>query len=160
MSTSDRPYRRVVPSPEPVEIVEGEEIARLVERGNFVIAAGGGGVPVVRDDGDIRGVEAVVDKDKASQLLASELGTDTLVILTDVEYAYVNYDEPDQRPLRQISPEKLRTHLDADEFSERSMRPKIEACLRFVEHGGNRAVVTSPDHLMDALSGDAGTQIR
>ncbi|MEF8784703.1 MAG: carbamate kinase, partial [Haloarculaceae archaeon] len=76
--------------------------------------AGEGGVPVVRDGGDIRGVEAVVDKDKASQLLASELGTDTLVILTDVEYAYVNYDEPDQRPLRQISPEKLRTHLDAD----------------------------------------------
>ncbi|MEF8870044.1 MAG: hypothetical protein V5A41_00310 [Haloarculaceae archaeon] len=114
VSAGDRPYRRVVPSPEPVEIVEGGEIARLVARGNFVIAAGEGGVPVVRDGGDIRGVEAVVDKNKASQLLASELGTDTLVILTDVEYAYVNYDEPDQRPLRQISPEKLRTHLDAD----------------------------------------------
>jgi len=159
VSTGDRPYRRVVPSPEPVELVEGEEITRLVERGNLVITAGGGGVPVVRDDG-LRGVEAVVDKDRASQLLASKLGADTLVILTDVEFAYVNYDTPDQRPLCGPSPEELRAQLDAAEFGEGSMQPKIEACLRFIEQGGERAVITSSEHLMDALAGETGTQVR
>jgi len=159
VATGDRPYRRVVPSPEPVELVEGEELTRLVERGNLVITAGGGGIPVVRDDG-LRGIEAVVDKDKSSQMLASELGADSLVILTDVEFAYVNYDTPDQRPLRRISPGEVRTHLDAGEFGEGSMQPKIEACLRFVEQGGERAVVTSPEHLMDALAGETGTRVR
>jgi len=159
VATGNRPYRRVVPSPEPVEIVEAEEIASLVERGNLVITAGGGGVPVVRDDA-LRGVEAVVDKDKTSQLLASELGADTLVILTDVEFAYVNYEASDQRPLRRISTEELRAHLDAGEFGEGSMRPKMEACLRFIEQGGERAVVTASEHLMDALAGETGTQVR
>jgi len=159
VSTGDRPYRRVVPSPEPVELVEGDEIARLVRRRNLVISAGGGGVPVVRESG-LRGVEAVVDKDKSSQLLAEELDADTLVILTDVEFAYVNYTTPDQRPLHRISTEKLRAHLEAGEFGEGSMQPKIEACLRFVERGGERAVITSPDRLRDALAGEAGTQIR
>jgi carbamate kinase len=130
-----------------------------VERGNLVISAGGGGIPVVRDDG-LRGVEAVVDKDKTSQLLASELGADTLVVLTDVEFAYVSYETPDQRPLCQPSPEEVRAHLDAGEFGEGSMRPKMEACLRFLKQGGERAVVTSPDHLMDALAGETGTRVR
>lgn len=159
VSTDDHPYRRVVPSPEPVEIVEGAELARLVERGNLVITAGGGGIPVVRDDG-LRGIEAVVDKDKTSQLLASQLAADTLVVLTDVEFAYVNYDTPDQRPLYRPSPAELRAHLDAGEFGEGSMQPKIAACLRFVEQGGDRAVVTSPEHLMDALAGETGTRVR
>jgi len=159
VATGDRPYRRVVPSPEPVEIVEGEELTRLVERGNLVITAGGGGIPVVRD-GALRGVEAVVDKDKASQLLASELDADTLVILTDVEFAYVNYDTPDQRPLCRPSPEELRAHLDAGEFGEGSMQPKVEACVRFIEQSGERAVITSPEYLMDALAGETGTQVR
>jgi carbamate kinase len=159
VATGDRPYRRVVPSPEPVEIVEGEELARLVERGTLVITAGGGGVPVVRDDA-LRGVEAVVDKDKSSELLASDLGAETLVVLTDVEFAYVSYDAPDQRPLRRISAEEVRAHLDAGEFGEGSMRPKMEACLRFVERGGERAVVTSPERLMDALAGETGTRVR
>jgi carbamate kinase len=159
VAIGDCPYRRVVPSPEPVQLVEGEELTRLVERGNLVITAGGGGIPVVRDDG-LRGIEAVVDKDKASQLLASELDADTLVILTDVEFAYVNYDTPDQRPLRRPSPKELRTHLDAGEFGEGSMQPKVEGCLRFIEQGGERAVITSAEHLMDALSGETGTQVR
>ncbi|MGM0716646.1 MAG: carbamate kinase [Halobacteriota archaeon] len=158
VATGDRPYRRLVPSPEPAEIVEKEELTRLVERGNLVIAAGGGGIPVVRDYG-LRGVEAVVDKDKTSQLLASELGADTLVILTDVDFAYTNYDTPDQRPLRRISTEELRAHLDAGEFGEGSMQPKMEACLRFIQRGGERAVVTSPERLMDALAGEAGTRV-
>jgi len=158
VATGDRPHRRVVPSPEPVEIVEGEELTRLIERGNLVITAGGGGVPVVCED-MLRGVEAVVDKDKTAQLLASELGTDTLVILTDVEFAYVSYDTPDQRPLRRVSPEELRAHLDSGEFGEGSMQPKMEATLRFIEQGGERAVVTSPEHLMDALAGETGTRV-
>lgn len=159
VSTGDRPYRRVVPSPEPVEVVEREEVTQLVERGALVVAAGGGGVPVVRDGG-LRGVEAVVDKDKTSQLLASELGSDAFVVLTDVEYAYVNYRTADQRPLREVSPGELREHLDAGEFGEGSMRPKVEACLRFVEGGGTRAVITSPENLMRGLAGEAGTRVR
>jgi carbamate kinase len=153
------PYRRVVPSPDPVDIVEDDEIGRLVERGGFVICVGGGGVPVVRNDG-LRGVEAVVDKDKSSQLLASRLDANTLIILTDVEYAYVNYGTPDQKPLREITAEELRMHLDADEFGTGSMQPKIEACIRFVEEGGKKAVITSPEQLLDALSGDAGTRVK
>lgn len=159
VSSGDRPCRRVVPSPEPVEIVEGDEITRLVNHGNFVICAGGGGVPVVRDSG-LRGVEAVVDKDRTSQLLASELDAAALVILTDVEHAYVDYDDPDQRPLRATSPQMLRAYLEAGEFGEGSMQPKVEACLRFVEEGGERAVITSPEHLGEALAGEAGTQVR
>lgn len=158
VSSGDRPYRRVVPSPEPVEIVEGEEITRLVEQGNLVICAGGGGVPVTHNGG-LSGVEAVIDKDKVSQLLASDLGAETLVILTDVECAYVDYGGPDQQPLRRVTSQELRSHLEAGEFGEGSMQPKVEACLRFVEQGGERAVITSPDRLQDALSGEAGTQV-
>lgn len=159
VSGGDRPYRRVVPSPEPVEIVEGEEITRLVEEGNLVICAGGGGVPVVRDGG-LRGVEAVVDKDRVSQLLASDLEAETLVILTDVECAYLDYGESEQQPLFDVTSRELRTHLEEGEFGEGSMQPKVEACIRFVEQGGERAVITSPEHLRDALAGEAGTQVR
>lgn len=153
-----RPFRRVVPSPEPVEIVEGEELERLVRRGNFVICAGGGGVPVVLEDG-MSGVEAVVDKDKTSQRLASRLDCATLVILTDVEYAYLQYGGPESRPIRRISVDEMRSHLQAGEFGEGSMRPKVEACIEFVEAGGREAVITAPDRLADALEGQAGTRV-
>lgn len=113
------------------------------------------GVPVVRDDG-LRGIEAVVDKDHTSRLLASELGAETLVVLTDVEFAYRNYETPDQRPLRRSSPEELRVHLDAGEFGQGSVQPKVAACLRFVETGGERPLIT----LLDALAGETGTQVR
>jgi len=159
VTDGERPCRRVVPSPEPRELVESDEIAGLVERGTLPICAGGGGVPVVRDEG-LRGIEAVVDKDRASQVLASELGAGALVVLTDVEHACVNYGEPDQRPLGQVTAGELRGHLAAGEFGAGSMQPKVEACLRFVEAGGDRAVITSPDKLCVALDGDAGTQIR
>jgi carbamate kinase len=159
VATGDHPYRRVVPSPEPMEVVESEEIARLIDREKLVIAAGGGGVPVVRD-GELRGVEAVVDKDKTSQVLANRLGAETFVILTDVEHAYVDWNQPDERPLRDVSPDELRAHLDDGNFGEGSMRPKIEACLRFLDAGGKRAVITSPDQLNAAVEGSAGTQIQ
>jgi carbamate kinase len=158
VSDGDRPYRRVVPSPDPVAVVEADEIARLVERGAHVVCAGGGGVPVVRDDG-FRGVEAVVDKDLTSALLARDLGADPLVILTDVPYAYVDYGGPGERPLERVTADELRTHLDAGEFGAGSMAPKVAACLRFVENGGERAVVTTPDRLAGALAGETGTQV-
>jgi carbamate kinase len=153
----ERPYRRVVPSPDPVAVVEADEIARLVERGNLVICGGGGGVPVIRDEG-LRGVAAVVDKDYTAELLASNVGAETLVLLTDVEYAYVNYGDPDARPLREVSAATLRRHLEAGAFAPGSMRPKVEACCRFVEGDGRRAVITTPERLADALAGDAGTR--
>lgn len=154
----ERPYRRVVPSPEPLEVVEGDEVAAMVDRGNLVICAGGGGVPVVRD-GELRGVEAVVDKDRTSAVLASAVGADRLVLLTDVEHAYVDFGGPDQRALEAVDAETLRGHLEAGEFGVGSMRPKVEACLRFVESGGEQAVVTTPDRLGDALAGTAGTRV-
>lgn len=155
----DRSYRRVVPSPDPVEVVEQTEIERLVELGSHVVCAGGGGVPVVRDGG-LRGIEAVVDKDRTSQVLASGLGADVLAILTDVEYAYVGYGGSDERPLRDVTPVGVRGHLEAGEFAVGSMAPKVEACARFVETGGDRAVITTPDRLRDGLAGEAGTQVR
>jgi carbamate kinase len=155
----ERRFRRVVPSPEPTSIVEAEEIERLVARDNLVICAGGGGVPVVRDDG-LQGVEAVVDKDKTSALLAGAIGADTLVILTDVDYAYLAYGDPEQRPLKEPTPAELHEHLEAGEFATGSMRPKVEACLEFVEgHSGRRAVITAPEQLQAALEGTAGTQV-
>jgi carbamate kinase len=158
VSSGDRPYRRVVPSPEPTAVVETQEIDRLVERGDLVICLGGGGVPVVRREG-LRGVEAVVDKDRATRVLASDIGASWLVILTDVEFAYVNFGEPDQRPLRNVLVDELRTHLENGEFAPGSMRPKVEACLGFVENGGELAAITSPENLEAALEGRAGTRV-
>ncbi len=152
-------YRRVVPSPEPGEIVEQSAIVRLVRDGTLVIAAGGGGVPVIRDDG-LRGVEAVVDKDKTSQVLAVELGAEVFVILTDVTHAYLDFDTEDERPIRDVSSSALRSHLEAGEFADGSMAPKIEACIRFVESGGEFAVITTPDNLEAALQGETGTVVR
>lgn len=159
VGTGERPYRRVVPSPEPRAIVERDTIARLCAAGTVPVCAGGGGVPVVESNG-FRGVEAVVDKDRTAQLLASELGAETLVVLTDVDSAYLDYGESTQRPLGAVSAGELRDHLDAGEFGVGSMRPKVESCLRFVENGGQRAVIGAVDSLSDALTGEAGTQVR
>ena len=157
-----RPYRRVVPSPEPRAVVEADEIEHLVEKGVLVVCAGGGGVPVVREaSGDLRGVEAVVDKDRTSRLVAEHVDADLLVFLTDVEGAYVNYGEEDERALRHVDADELHAHLDADEFGEGTMRPKIEAMLVFVESNDNaEAVITTPERFEDALDGKAGTRLR
>ena len=158
VSSGTRPYRRVVPSPDPIEIIEVDEIVRLVERGNLVICAGGGGIPVIREEG-LRGVEAVIDKDLTTQLLATELGAERLVLLTDVEYAYESFHTSDQRPIREVMPVELRRHLENDEFGAGSMRPKVDACLRFIEEGGRLAAITALDSLEDALAGNAGTRL-
>ncbi len=152
-------YRRVVPSPEPREVVETDRVADLLDDGAPVVCSGGGGVPVVRTGDGLRGVEAVVDKDLASQVLGAALEAEELLVLTDVEHAYVDYGGPDQRALGAVTPAELREHLDAGEFGTGSMRPKVEACVRFVEAGGERAVITTPENAERALAGETGTRV-
>lgn len=157
-----RGYRRVVPSPRPLHIVEWPAIAALIERGCIVIAAGGGGIPVVECDsgtGDLSGVEAVIDKDRAAERLASLVGADTLVLLTDVPKVAINYGTPKQMWLDRIDADSMRRHYDNGEFPVGSMGPKVESALRFVDNGGRRAIITSTDALIEAVDRGAGTQI-
>ena len=128
-----RGYRRVVPSPDPPGIVEQEVIRDLVEDGVLVVACGGGGIPVVEEDGDLHGVEAVIDKDRASALLASELRVDIFAISTDADYVYLDYKKPTQRPILQISATEIDKHLRAGQFPPGNMGPKIESALRFLK---------------------------
>ena len=158
VGSGERPHRRIVASPEPVAVVEAEEISRLVEREQLVVCGGGGGVPVVRDRG-LRGVEAVVDKDRTSQVLATAIDAAELVVLTDVDHAYLGFGSADPEPIGRTTPVELRTHLEAGEFPPGSMRPKVEACVRFVEAGGERAVIATPDRFDAALDDRAGTRV-
>ena len=159
-----RGWRRLVASPEPKAVVDGPAVAALLGSGFVVVCAGGGGVPVVDDGVDghaLRGVEAVVDKDLTAALLARELGADTLVIATDVPNVMVGFGTPSARPLRRVTAAELREHAAAGEFARGSMEPKVDAALRFVEGGGTRAVITSLEHIADAVAGnDAGTVLR
>jgi carbamate kinase len=154
-----RGYRRVVPSPEPIEIVELDVIRTLVDRGALVVSTGGGGIPVISEHGVLRGVEAVIDKDRASALLASELGVDLFVISTDTDYVYLNYKKPGQTPLTRVNAGELEQHHRAGHFPPGNMGPKVESVLRFLQSGGREAVITSFEHLFDAVSGSAGTHI-
>lgn len=154
-----RGYRRVVPSPEPLEIVEIAAIRNLVRHGYLVIAAGGGGVPVVRRGRGLAGVEAVIDKDLAASVLAAELGADLFIISTDVDRVYLNYRRPGQRPLDHVSAEEMQGYLESGHFPPGSMGPKVVAALRFLARGGREVVITSPEHLGDALRGLGGTHI-
>jgi carbamate kinase len=149
-------WRRVVASPEPRRIVQLGAIERLVDAGFLVVCTGGGGIPVTEDDdGRARGVEAVVDKDLASALLAIDLRADTLVLATDVAVVYDDYGTPAQRPIVRATPSGLRAH----KFAAGSMGPKVEAACRFVERTGARAVIGSLDRIDELLSGRAGTQV-
>ena len=154
-----RGYRRVVPSPEPVEIVELDAIRSLMEKGALVVSVGGGGVPVVSDHGELHGVEAVIDKDRASALLAAELGVDWFVISTDTDYVYLNYKKPGQTPLTLVTAEEMKKHLLDGHFPPGNMGPKVESVLRFLESGGREAVITSFEHLCEAVMGKCGTHI-
>ena len=154
-----RGYRRVVPSPEPIEIVELEVIRDLVRDGVLVIACGGGGIPVVRADGGVHGVEAVIDKDRASSLLALELGVDLFVISTDVDRIYLDYKKATQRPLDLATASSLEQHYRAGHFPPGNMGPKVESVLRFLRGGGQEAIVTCYEQLHAAVSGNAGTHI-
>ncbi|MBA3913458.1 MAG: carbamate kinase [Acidobacteriales bacterium] len=154
-----RGYRRIVPSPEPVEIVELDTIRELVRKNVVVIACGGGGIPVVRRNGVLTGVEAVIDKDRASALLAMSLGADRFVISTDTDFVYLNYREPSQRALTCVTERELEYYADSGQFPEGSMGPKIESVIRFMKSGGEEAIITSTKGLCDAVAGIAGTHI-
>ncbi len=155
-----RGYRRVVPSPTPVAIMEIDVIRRCVEQNMVVIAVGGGGVPVISEDGDIKGIEAVIDKDRSSALLASELRFDLLIISTDVEFVYLNYRKPDQAAVREMSVKEAKEYLKQGQFYEGSMGPKIEAAIDFIERGGREVIITDPSNLARAIKGEVGTHIR
>ncbi|MCK5786215.1 MAG: carbamate kinase [Candidatus Sabulitectum sp.] len=154
-----RGWRRVVPSPIPKKIVELTTINTLVDAGQIVICAGGGGVPVVREGKKIRGVAAVIDKDHASALLGSKLGAPTFVISTGVPEVYINFGKPDQKALRKVTAKEMKMYMDQGHFAEGSMKPKIRAALGFLDHGGSRVVISSPGNLISALNGETGTTI-
>ena len=156
-----RGYRQVVPSPLPKKIMELNSINTLIESGALVIAGGGGGVPVIMTDDGIQGVPAVIDKDRSSALLADQISADKLIILTAVDYVYVNYGKPDEKALKTLTINEAHKYMDEKQFAAGSMLPKIEACLSFVEgHPEREAIITSLNGLDDALAGKVGTVIR
>lgn len=155
---SGRGWRRVVPSPDPKAIIEKELVLDLLEKDVIVIAAGGGGIPVVKDpDGKLRGVEAVIDKDLAGQRLAMDVQADVLLILTDVEAVAINWGTPEQQYLSRLSIEEAKELMEAGHFKAGSMGPKVKAALRFVEQGGDMAVIASLNNAAAALNGQSGT---
>ena len=155
-----RGWRRVVPSPRPLAIIEEPAIRCLLKQDVIVIAVGGGGIPVVKErNGLLRGVPAVIDKDAASSLLASDLKADTLIISTGVDQVALNFGKPEQRWLDRMTVAEARRYLRQGQFAAGSMKPKIEAAIRFLEKGGRRVIITQPHHLEKAIAGKAGTVI-
>lgn len=158
--TGERAWRRCVPSPDPIAIVEADAIKRLVDAGVIVIACGGGGIPVVLDDeGNYRGVEAVVDKDLAAEKLAEIIGANIFLILTDVEKVKLNFGKHDEKDIDRMTITEAKKYLEEGHFLPGSMEPKIKACIRFIEWGGEKAIITSLDKAVEALEGKAGTFI-
>jgi carbamate kinase len=154
-----RGYRRVVPSPDPKIIAERYAIRALVDAGFVVVACGGGGIPIIEENGHAVGVEAVIDKDLGGQRLATLIGANIFVILTDVDGAYLNYGTPKQELIKEASTGLLKNLLRDGQFKEGSMAPKVEAAIRFVESGGERAVIAALGNLTEAVDGKAGTQV-
>ncbi|MHA1686402.1 MAG: carbamate kinase [Candidatus Heimdallarchaeaceae archaeon] len=155
-----RGYRLFVASPQPLEIVEKEEILRIAESGSLVYSVGGGGIPVIRkEDGSLEGAVAVIDKDRASAVLASQIGAKVLMILTDVPNAYLNYGRENQEPLGEITLALAMQYYDEGHFIKGSMGPKIEAGIKFVKETQGTAIITNPENAILALQGKAGTRI-
>lgn len=154
-----RGYRRVVPSPKPLDIVEKEIIKMLLKNDVIVIAAGGGGIPVVKEDGILKGVEAVIDKDRASALLAIEIGADLFVILTGVEKVALNYGKPNQKDLDELTIDEAKKYLKEGQFPSGSMGPKIESAIDFVKATNKECIITDMAKLKLALNGKTGTRI-
>ena len=160
MKKDRKGYRRVVPSPEPREIVEEEIVRELLAEGVIVISCGGGGVPVVAGEGgSLRGVEAVIDKDLASSLLATGVGADVFMILTEVDRVALNFGTPEESPLDRADAGEMVEFARRGHFPEGSMGPKIDAVVMFLKKGGERAIITSPERLVEALDGKAGTHV-
>ncbi|WP_448521474.1 carbamate kinase [Pseudothermotoga sp.] len=154
-----RGWRRVVPSPKPLDIVEKEVIQMLLKNDVIVVAAGGGGIPVVRENGKLKGIEAVIDKDRASALLAIEINADELIILTGVEKVALNYGKPNQTLLDKLTVEEATKYLKEGHFPAGSMGPKIEAAIDFVSATSRTCLITDMKKLKEALSGKTGTRV-
>jgi carbamate kinase len=153
-------YRRVVPSPDPLKIIEAKTITNLLESGVIVIAAGGGGIPVIlNEDGYISGVAAIIDKDLAGERLAEAVGADLFMILTDVDKVSLDFGTKKQKGLKTLSSEQAKQYLRDGHFPPGSMGPKIEACIRFIEYGGEKAIITCLECADEALDGRKGTHI-
>lgn len=160
MEDAGRGWRRVVASPQPRAIQEINAIQALMLSGYVVIACGGGGIPVVRDEtGSLQGVFAVIDKDRASSLLALTLRADLFIISTGVEKVSLNFNKPDQVDLDRVTLAEAQNYIDEGHFAVGSMLPKMQACVDFIKNGGPQAIITDPAHLKQALYGDAGTRI-
>jgi len=159
MEDAGRGWRRVVPSPIPMRIVEQEAIKALIGQGFVVIGVGGGGIPVVEEDGYLRGVEAVIDKDYASGLLATGIRADLFLISTAVEKVALNYGKPNQVDLDRLTLSEAKRYLQEGHFPPGSMGPKIKAVIKFLKEGGKEALITSPENLARALRGETGTRI-
>jgi carbamate kinase len=156
----EKGWRRVVASPEPLEILDAPAVQALVEAGFVVVANGGGGIPVVREqDGSLRGVEAVIDKDLGAALLARTVGADVLLIATDVQHAVLHYGTPDAVDVGTVTVDRMRAYAEEGHFASGSMGPKVDAACRFVERGGARSIITDLAHLGRAVGGDGGTVV-
>ncbi|MCJ7696389.1 MAG: carbamate kinase [Anaerolineaceae bacterium] len=155
-----RGWRRVVPSPLPQRIVEADAIQSLIKAGFVVVAVGGGGIPVIESpNGDLIGVEAVIDKDFGSSILASMINADLFLISTAVEKVAINFNKPDQQWLDQMTIAEAKRYIEEGHFAKGSMLPKIQAILRYMEKGGKKALITDPEHILAALEGKTGTWI-
>jgi carbamate kinase len=156
----EKGWRRVVASPEPLEIVDAPAVRALVEAGFVVVANGGGGIPVVRAaDGTLHGVEAVIDKDLGAALLARTVEVDVLVVATDVPQAVLRFGAPDAEPIGRVTVKELRDLAAEGHFASGSMGPKVDAVCRFVEQGGQRAVITNLENIVEGVAGNAGTVV-
>ncbi len=156
---ADRGFRRMVPSPEPCAVVEKPVIESLLQSGYHVVAVGGGGIPVVRHGKELVGVDAVIDKDKASSLLAGQLGIDLLIISTAVEKVALNFGKANQTFIDQMRIAEAKQYIADGHFAPGSMLPKIESAVRFLENGGKEVIITAPEFIKDAVTGDRGTHI-
>jgi carbamate kinase len=160
MEDAGRGWRRVVASPLPLEIIEEDAIKALAEKGFVVIAVGGGGIPVIRDEkGELKGSAAVIDKDYASALLASRIKADVFVISTAVEKVYLNFGKPDQKALEKVNGTELARYINEGHFKPGSMLPKCKAVMNFLRDGGKHAIITNPENLARAVAGKAGTHV-
>lgn len=157
---TSRGWRRVVPSPKPYKIYQWREIKHLMEEGFIIIACGGGGIPVYKKNKRLHGVEAVIDKDLAAAKLGEQIGADILLIATDVEKVAINFKQPDEKFVDSLTIAEATKLLDEGQFPKGSMGPKVQACINFIEQGGAQAIITSIDHIQDALLGKTGTHFK
>lgn len=154
-----RGFRRVVPSPEPREVIEKPVIESLLDNGFHVVTVGGGGIPVVRTDKGLEGVDAVIDKDLASSLLANQLNASLLIISTAVEQVALKFGEPDEKPIREMTVDEAEHYIAQGHFAPGSMLPKIQSALRFLKNGGQEVIITAPEFIKEAVTKGRGTHI-